>query len=162
MRSFTNPIQLARHALMNDKAWLFFVEIARKAGGYYRLVKSARHVTADGKFWQACGLEPELPGEDSEGRMGEVSLVIGDVSRLAIAAVEVDNELVGSTLTVSVQHESNLASFDPSLRWKFVVTAAEANELGVKLTCGHPAQIGRVPKRVFSRALFPQLLPTGV
>lgn len=162
-RNLTNPLHVARLVLSTDRAWLLFVEIARKAqaGTFYRLVNSARHLNADGKFWQAASLAIELPSEEADGSLSPVSLTLQDVSRLAAGLVEVDGELIGASLTVYVQHESSLASFDPALKWTQTITAVEADERSVRATCQHPAQIARVPARVYTRKDFPQLLPVG-
>lgn len=161
MRTFTSAIQIARHVLANELAWFFFVEIPRRSGGSFRLVNNNRHVTADGKFWQAASFDIELPAEDAGGSLGEATFVLQDVSRLAIALIEIDGELVGQTAVFAVQHESNLGTFDPALEWSMVIKAVEVSERTVKAECGHPAMVARVPSRVFSRAQFPQLLATG-
>ncbi|GMV26938.1 MAG: hypothetical protein AMXMBFR58_29690 [Phycisphaerae bacterium] len=160
-RSLTNPIQVARMLMMSDRAWLLFVEIARKAGGYYRLVNNGRHLEADGKFWQAASIDVEIPSSDREGTMGRATIRVPNVSRLPMAVVDVDGELLGQRVTIALQHESNLSSFDPALKWTQVILEAQADERILEVTCGHPSQIARTPSRLITRDRFPGLLPTG-
>lgn len=160
MRTMSATLQLARRILEQEKAWLFFLEIPAPAG-FFRLVKSVRHVVADGKTWQAASIEIEPPPEDAEGSLGELVVRVPNVSRVPIAYVEVDGAILGQTLTVWLQHESSLSAFEPSLSWSHVVIAARATEQTLQLSCGHPAEIARVPSRRFERAAFPQLLPAG-
>lgn len=162
MRTLTSPLQVARHVLMHDKAWLLFVEVPSKTGGnFYRLVRNTRHVAADGKTWQAAAMSIELPEENAEGDLGEVAFTLPNVSRIPMALVEVDGEFLGQTLTCWLQHEANLATFVAGLSWTALVLSCEASEKVIRFRCGHPSAGLRMPTQRFDRARFPQLLPTG-
>ncbi len=160
-RPLSNPLQVARHQLMTSNAWLFFVEIPRAAGGNYRLVANSAHVNADGKFWQAASMSIEPPAEDADGSLGEGTIAIRDVSRLAMQIVEVEGEIKGQTLSWWLQPSSSLVTFDAALKFRQLVTAIDADERGIVLWCGHPANFVLVPSRVYDRRTFPQLQPTG-
>lgn len=162
MRELTTPLHVARHILMTDKAFLLFVEIPRVAGGFYRLVRNTVHVAANGVNWQACAMDIVLPEEDAEGTLGSSRLVLPNVSRIPMAAVERDGELIGQIASVWLQHTDTLPAFVPSLRWTSKVLAAVATEKVMQLECGHPAGIYDVPSRRFNRRDFPQMLPLGV
>jgi len=161
-RPFTSALHIARHLLMSGEAWLMFVQVARKAGGFFRLVGSARHVVADGKVWQAAGLKLELPGEEAEGSLGDGSITLADVSRLALGMVEVGGELIGQEITVWVQHESTFASFDPAMSYQMVAKGVAASGASLSVECGSPEEVGTFPLGEFTRQDFPGLLPTGV
>lgn len=160
-RPLTSPLHVARHVLMSDKAWLLFVEVPRVGGGFWRLVRNNRNLVANGAKWHAADMAIELPAEDAEGTLGRASVTISNVSRLPMAAVE-GSDLLGQTATFWLQHEASLATFDPSLGWKQLILAADATEQLMRLECGHPAQLARVPSRVYTRTDFPGLLPVGV
>ncbi len=160
MRTLSSILQIARRVLHQDKAWLFFVECPAPIG-FFRLVKASRHVVADGKTWQAASIEIGLPAEDAEGSLGTLTIGVPNVSRLPITYLEVDGFPLGETVTVYLQHESNLEIFEPALSWSHTVLRAKANETLLELDCGHPAEIQRVPSRRFDRQRFPQLLPVG-
>lgn len=160
-RPLSSPLHVARHLLMSDKAWLLFVEAPRVAGGFWRLVRNNRNLSANGAKWHAAEMSIELPAEDAEGSLGRASVTISNVSRLPMAAIE-GSELLGQMVTFYLQHEANLATFDPSLGWSQLILSADVTERAARLECGHPAQVARVPSRVFTRKDFPGLLPVGV
>lgn len=161
MRTMSSALQIARRVLQQDKAWLFFVELEAAPGSFFRLVKSRRATEADGKVWQPASIEIELPGEDADGSLGELAITLPNVSRVPMAYVEVDHLILGADVTVYLQHEQSLAAFEPSLSWEHVVLSARATERSMRLQCGHPAEIHRVPRVRFERGTFPQLLPAG-
>ncbi len=160
-RTLPSALHVARNCLTQAEGWLLFVEIARRAGGAYRLTEGGRHVLADGKAWQAAGISVELPEESSEGAMGQMIVRVPNVSRLALAAVEVEDEILGQAVTAWLQHESSLATFAPGLRWTHTALRVRADEGVLEIACGHPAASARVPGVRFTRANFPQLLPQG-
>lgn len=160
-RTLPSALHVARSALAQSQGWLLFVEIPRKAGGDYRLVQDNRHRSGDGKVWQAASIEVELPEETSEGTLGELVLTIPNISRLPMAAVELDDELLGQTVTAWLQHESSLDEFTDGLSWVHTVLRCRADESVVRLECGHPAAVLRIPGVRFTRENFPQLLPQG-
>lgn len=159
-RTLTSTLHAARTVLAQAKGWLWFLEIERFAGGYFRLVSASRHVQADGKVWQAAGFTTEVAEERSDSSAAEMSIAIPNVSRLPLAAVELDDELLGAEVTLWLQHESALASFAPGLSWRHRVASATADESVMVLACGRPGP-KRVPGVRFTRAKFPQLRPEG-
>lgn len=159
-RPISSPLQIARMMLASGQAWLLFVEIPASGGGYFRLVKNSRHVQADGKIWQAAAIAIELPEEQADGALGEMSLTIPNVSRLPGLLIE-QGEILGRDIQVWLQHESALTSFDGNLTWKHRVLKADVDEGAVRVTAGHPAGFLRIPKGVYTRVEFPQLLATG-
>lgn len=160
-RPMSTMLQVIRHVLHTDKAWIFLIEIPRKAGGFYRLARSSRHVTFGGKVWQAAAIEITLPDEAGDGSLGEGSISIPNVSRLPLATVEVDNELLGQDVTLYLVNEAETASLPEGLKFTLKGKAVTANEQVLTLECGHPAQLQRVPSRMFDRTRFKQLRPTG-
>lgn len=160
-RQISNTLQVIRHVLNTDKAWMFLIEVPRKAGGFYRLARSSRHETFAGKVWQAASIEITLPDEMADGALGEGSITIPNVSRLPLAAVEVDDELLGQTVTLYLANEAERAALPMGLKFTMVCKAVNANEATMTLECGHPAQLARVPSRMFDRTRFKQLRPTG-
>lgn len=162
MRAISNPLLMARMLLAQNAGWMMFMEIPKKSGtAWYRLVQSSRHVNANAKVWQAASMKIEIPEESTDGDLGQLVVTIGDVSRLALAAVEVENEILGQEVTVWLQHTSNLATFDPALTWTHKALSVDGTPMGIVVTCGHPARIVRVPSRRYTRKSFPQLLPQG-
>jgi hypothetical protein len=160
MRTFTSPIQVARLALMQDRAWLLFVEVPTKSGGFFRIVRSKRHQVQDGKLWQACELGVELPEEDAQGTLGEMELTIPNVSRLPMSYLEIDGELLGQRVSVWLALEGQ--PFSPAGKWEHVALSGSARERTVRIRCGHPAESSQVPTRRFDRQNFPSLLPAGL
>ncbi len=163
MRSISGSLQVARHTLMSDKAWLLFVEIPTKTGKFFRLVRSSRHIHAGGLVWQACSIEIELPAEDVAGSLGRLMIAVPNVSRLPMAYIDQDDadgegEILGATITCRLAHESSLATFDPGLVWEHVALAADATPLVMQLDCGHPAAVGKGPRMRYDRIRFPQML----
>lgn len=161
MRPLTNPLQIARLALRDDEAWLFFVEIPTVGGGFFRLVKNSQHVDGNGVRWQAASLDVELPAEDDSGALGEMILAIPNVSRLPMALVETGGELIGQTVTCWVQTTGALDTFDDAASWQHVITSIDANEQTLRCTGGHPAADQRVPSQLVTRKAFPGLRSVG-
>ncbi len=159
MRTLSSTLHTARNALANAKAWLLFVEIPRKAGGYFRMVANPRHTTGDGKVWQAASFTVELPSESLEGSRGSMTVTLPNVSRLAMAEVEVNNEILGQDVTCWLQHESALTTFSPALSWKQVATKVVATERELAITCEAPSGLLKVPTRRFEKKRWPLLVP---
>lgn len=157
-RSLPTALHVARQVLGQSLGWLMFVEVPRVAGGYYRLVQSERHWSGDGKVWQAASISLDLPDEDRDGSLAELALTIPNVSRLPMAAVELDGELLGQDVTVWLQHAGSLSTFTPALSWRHRILRVSANEAALRCVCGHPAALTQVPKRRFTRGSFPMLL----
>lgn len=158
-RTITSPLHAARLALMSDAAWLLYVQIGRKAGGYFRLVKSERHqTTTDGRVWQAASLDIVLPEEDAEGTLGDLKVTLPNVSRIAVAYLE-QGDIIGQTLTctLGLAGQPLLAA----LTWQHLISGAKVRARTCVLACDHPANVQQVPRGVFDRASFPQLLPQG-
>lgn len=147
--------------LTQAKGWFMFVEIARLDGDFHRLVANPRHIVANGYTWQASGIRVDLPEESGDGELGEMLLSVSNVSRLPMAAVEVDDELLGCRVRVWLAHEDSFAAFSPGLMWEHIGLKVSATEKALTLACGHPAAVQRVPSRRYTRGGFPQLLPQG-
>lgn len=161
-RNLPTALHVARHVLCRGDAWLLFCEIPLRDGvRFFRLVAAAKHVAADGKVWQAAGFRIDLPAEDGEGSLGTLTLRIPNVSRVPLAYVEAEDEVLGQTLTVWLQHEGSLAEFAPALSWRHRVLRVIATEAELRVECGHPLEIVRAPMRRFTRKEFPGLLPQG-
>lgn len=160
MRVLSSPLHVARHVLEGLEGWLLFVEVELEAGSF-RLVRDTRHREADGKVWQRAAIEIELPGEDAEGSLGSLTFSIPNVSRVPLAYVEAADEVLGRPVTVYLQHESSLDEFEPALSWRHVIVDFRATELVATFEAGHTSTGVRVPGRRFTRADFPQLLPTA-
>jgi hypothetical protein len=167
MRQLTSELHVARHLLWQNRAWLWFIEIpigpATEGGPdrVFRLVRNTRHVEAAGVVWQACELEIELPSDDGQGALGEVVLRVPNVSRLPIAYVESEGELLGRQITVCLAHEAYLSSFIPDLCWTHDILRATATPRTMSIVAAHPVTGVRLPSRLCTRQVFPQLLPSG-
>lgn len=149
---------------MQDKAWLLFVKIPLKNGSFFRLVRSKRHIHADGVDWQSCPIEIQFPSEEVEGSLGRLVIGVPNVSRMPIAYVEIDDdngegEILAATIECWLAHESSLATLPAGISWKHVALAVDADAKWARIDCGHPAGIGRGPRARFDRAKFPQMLP---
>lgn len=160
-RALTSAVMVARSILSDAQGWFMFVEIERSDGSFYRLVDNNRHLEADGKVWQAASIKLGMPEENIDGTLGQLTLTIPNVSRLPMAAVELDDELLGQVVRVWFAHESFLDTFDPALLWVHEGAKVKANAAELTLTCGHPSAGKRIPAVRFTRANFPQLLPQG-
>lgn len=161
MRTLSNPLHVARHILSTTQGWLLFVEVALAPPTVFRLVRDTQHREANGFKWQRAAIEIELPAEDSEGTLGELVVAIPNVSQLALAYVEVNDELLGRTITAQLAHESSLGTFEPSLKWTHRILDFECDELVARFRCGHSAELVRCPGPLFNRTDFPQLLPSA-
>ena len=161
MRTLTSPLQAARMALWNDRAWLWFVQIEVSGGRHFRLVRNTRHVEANGVVWQAASFELDVPADDGSGAMGRMGVRIADASRSAIAYAEVDGEFFGQPCTVFLAHESALSAFEPDLSWSHTILSVTVTEKVFALECAHPSETQRVPGPVMDRRRFPQLLPAA-
>ena len=160
-RALTSAVMVARSILSDAQGWFMFVEISRTDGNFFRLCDNNRHMEANGKIWQAASIKLSMPEENIDGTLGQLTLTIPNVSRLPMAAVEVDGELLGQTVRVWFAHESSLATFDPALLWVHEGAKVKANAAELTLTCGHPSAGKRIPAVRFNRTNFPQLLPQG-
>lgn len=157
-RDFSNPLQVARFALMSDKAWLLYVLIPRRSGGEYRLVRSMRHQRASNKLWLASSIEIQVPDEDSEGTLGQLTLAVPNVSRIPMQLLE-EKEILGQTITCWLCIEGQ--DLSAILSWQHTALKALAREPAVQVTCGHAAENQQVPSLRYNRVNFPQLLPQG-
>jgi hypothetical protein len=160
-RPLTNPLHIARLALRDESAWLFFVEIPTLGGGFYRLVRNSEHVDGNGVRWQAASIDVQLPGEDDSGTLGEMILSIPNVSQVPTALVEVDGELLGQTVTCWVQTTSSLDTFDDAASWQHVIRSIDADEQTLQCRGGHPAVDQPVPSQLITRQRFPGLRSVG-
>lgn len=155
----STPLHVARHLLAQGQAWLLFIEIPLFSGGSFRLVRNTRHVQANGYIWQAASMVIDLPAEEADGSLGSLAISVPNVSRLPISYVEVSDELLGAEMTCQLAHEGNMATFEPGLSWRHLITTAVATEQALRIESQHPAAITRVPSRIFDRTVFRQLLP---
>lgn len=165
-RTLTTPLQVARQVIASNKAWLFFVAIAIKsppgpANSFFRFVANPKHVRANGKLWQAASITVELPAEELDGSLGSLKIEVPNVSRLPIAYVEADDYLLGQDLTVYLQHETSLTTFELSLSWRHTILRCAATERKLTIECGHPADVLQVPMGVYDRLAYPGLLPSA-
>lgn len=160
-RPLTNPLHIARLALRDEHAWLFFVEIPTTSGGFFRLVRNSEHVDGNGVRWQAASIDVDLPAEDDSGSLGELILTIPNVSQVPMALVETGGELLGQTITCWVQTTGSLDTFDDAASWQHEVRAVDADELTLRCTGGHPALDQQVPSQLVTRQRFPGLRSVG-
>lgn len=158
MRSISSALHTARHILSQDKGWLLFVEVASVAGGAFRLVQNTRNLAANGLVWQATELAIAIPDEESDVSLGDLSIAVPNVSRLAVAYLE-NGDIIGQKATAWLAHEGSLASFSQALSWTHTVKAARVTETVATFICGHPASLLRVPGPVYDRGRFRQLVP---
>lgn len=161
MRTLSTFLEIARHLVSQDKAFLWFCEIPRKAengGGYFRLVRASKHVEANEVTWQACGFQVQTSEENADGDLGSMSITVPNVSLLPMRYLEVDGEFLGQMVTVWIAHESQLSEFNDDLSWRGRCLSATANEEGLQLQCGHPLTGQMVPGVVFDRRTFPQMV----
>ena len=157
-RSLLSSIKAARMMLSDPGAWLYFFEVPKRDGGsYYRLVDNPRHITADGKVWQAARVIFGPPDESGDGEASDGTITISNVSRIPMRAVEVEDEVLGQIVRVWLAHESTFLATFPPVMWELKAVKATANERTLTLTCGDPAGM-RIPSRRYTRAVFPQLL----
>lgn len=161
-RTLPSALEAARHLLASDQAWLLFVEVeigADGAGGYHRLVKASRHVTADGVAWQAAGIGVEMGEEAASGDLSRFTVTVPNASRIAMRALELDGELLGRQVRVLMGNTANLSTLVELTRGTGV--QATANEKAVSLSCGEGQASGvgqRVPGRSYDRRTFPQIV----
>ncbi len=160
MRAISSPLHVARHVLEGLEGWLLFVEVELGTGSF-RLVRDTQHREGDGKVWQRAAIEIDLPPEDADGSLGTLTFSIPNVSRVPLAYVEASDEILGRPVTVYLQHESALDTFEPALSWRHTIVDFRATELVATFEAGHSAEQVRVPGPLFTRVDFPQLLPTA-
>lgn len=163
-RQIPSSLLIARQMLAPDPAadgpaaWLWFMEIARAAaggGGYYRLVENPRAVRANsGLVWLPCAFAADIPEENVEGAIADMTVTLPNVGRLTLAELEARN-IQGQLLTVWAQKQGDWDPFTDSLRWRFRVLKATATEKAVQLTAGHPANLVRLPQDVFDGSVAP-------
>lgn len=166
MRPISGALQVARHLLMTDKAWLLFVTVPLRSGAVFRLVNASRHTHAGGFNFQACGMKIELPSEDVDGSLGKLAVTVPNISRIPMGYVDHDDadgegQILGATITCQLAYDGDLTSFNPALSWKAVVLSVDADAVWFKVDCGHPASIGRGPRMRYTRKVFPQMLAQG-
>ncbi|UYV13741.1 MAG: hypothetical protein NCW75_05515 [Phycisphaera sp.] len=161
MRPLTNPLQIARLALRDQGAWLFFVEIPTTSGGFYRLVRNSEHQDGNGVRWHAASIGVDLPPEDDSGSLGEMILSIPNVSQTPMALVETGGELLGQTVTCWVQTTTDLDTFDDAASWQHFITWVQADEQTLQCRGGHPALSQPVPSQIIDRGRFPGLRSVG-
>jgi len=154
-RPIPSPLHVARHILETDKAWLFFVKI-ELAGSTIRLVKSRRHIQADGVVWQASSVLIDLPSEDGSGALGEMVISVPNVSRLPISYVEAQGELLGRDVTAYLQHESSLDVFVDALSWRNRILSCEITAAQANFRCEPASGLHKIPSVVFNRNVSPQ------
>jgi hypothetical protein len=158
-RTVTSPLQIARNILAQGKGFFLFVEVPSVSGGFFRLVRNNRPLSADGKVWQAAEMGITIPEETADGSLGQLAITIPNVSRVPLALIE-SGDILGQDLTLWLQHENTFSAFVPGLSWQHRAVKASGNER-IAITCGHPAGLLRVPFPVYDRTEFPQLLPGG-
>ncbi len=166
MRTLSGPLQIARQIIASNKAWLFFVQIPIKsppgpATSFFRLVANPRHTRGNGKMWQAASVKIDVPAEELDGSLGSLRVELPNTSRLPMAYLEADDYLLGQDITVYLQHEGSLATFEESLSWRHTILRGVANERTLSLECGHPADVAQMPMGVYTRRDYPGLLPSA-
>lgn len=154
-RTLTPTFETIVNTLLSAQGWLFYVEIPRRAGGYYRLVRNNRHVTADGKVWQASEMKLDLGSLRADGGQSDLVVSIPNISRLPMAALEVENELYGQPITVWFQ-PAEATSFVGAVSWASRISLVEFDERWMDLVCGSRSPV-QVPGPVYDRNRFPQL-----
>lgn len=169
-RTITTIMERERRALWSAAALTWLVEIRAGAGqggdGVFRLARSKEHIVAGGFVWQACSMpELSLPGENSDGALGQTVVTIGDVSRTAAAYVELDDAdgsgyLFGRPLSVYLVSEADLDN-PLAIVSGAPIVSARVTERGVRVTAGVGAEFMAVPYPVYERSDFPQLVPGG-
>lgn len=167
-RDLPTSLMQIRALLADEGCWFFFVEIARKAGGSFRLVDHAQHVRANGVWWQACKIEITGPSEKADGTMPQFTLTIPNVSRLPLAELELNDELLGQRVTLAYHHQNSTGEgaageepFVPGLTWSFDVLKATANMRSLTLNAGQPGNLRKVPGLRINANNFPQVLKRG-
>ena len=160
-RALPTALHIARNLLSSADGWVMFVEIARPGGGYFRLCDNNRHLNGNAKVWQAASISLGLPEETMDGAMGELTLSVSNVSRIPMAYVETQSELLGQEVKVWLAHTGSLSTFSSALLWVHRGLKVVANATVMTLYCAHAGASMRIPSQRFTRANFPQLLPQG-
>lgn len=168
-RGLTTPLHLARYVLNQDAAWLMFVEIPTADGlSAFRLCTNNTHTVFGAYVWTAASMSIELPEENADGSLGRASIQISNVSRIPMALIEQAangsqfGELLGQQMTIYLANESSLQDARNSVRWRQLITNATATEQTLRLDAMPPAESMRVPRPIYDRTTFRQLLPPGV
>lgn len=157
-------LHIARHVLENDKAWLLFLEIPSRSqpGKGFRLVAAKKVVTANGQRWQPATMKITLPAASMDGDVGTLSAEIPNVLRVAASWVEAQDDVVGQTATVWLQHESVFTTgFIRQLSWAQRIISCDITETSAKLIAGKRPGARRIPMGVYDRRSFPQLTGAG-
>lgn len=160
-RPFTTAMLELRARLTSTDGWVWLLECpVAGGGGVYRLCDGARPLLGDdgsgaGPRWYVpTTLAIDVPREGSDGAIGELTVTLPSVARVAVAELEA-RRIQGQVLTVRAERLRALPTFEGVLAWRHRVLRATAGETGVQLTCGHPAQLQRLPRRVFDGSVAP-------
>lgn len=158
MGTYAGQFLALRTRLTQAAGWLDFCEIeTTEAGKFFRMVRSPRHVAADGKTWQACDIAFKRPDLRLDGSAANVSITIPNISLLLASFVEVRRELVGKLVTLTLAHSANLSMFSGG--WshsiqhrcsKVTITEKEAT-----LECDEAYGNVTVPRMICERANTP-------
>lgn len=164
-RPISSTLAMLRQVLADAGGWLMFVEIEsqRSPGKFYRLVASDRHWQADGKSWQACEMGVEVGEEGSDAARSDAAVTLSNVSRLAVAAAELDDDLNGSVLTAYFAHSTNLASFAGGNCYAQThrVVRVRATETTARLECAAVYGGRQVPAVPITRENTPGVVGAG-
>ena len=172
MRNLTSPLQIARHLLYTNAAWLWFFELPLRDGTVARVVKNTGNLFANGKVWQAAALSVEIPPETSDGALGQITVKVPNVARILVgwaddggfppvAGEEGPGLILGQVARVWLQLSSSLETFDPAMSFEAQVLNVSCTADVGELTLGDASQTVRVPAGVWDRTIAPQLLPSG-
>lgn len=156
--TLTSSLEVARRALWGNKAWLWFAEIDAINGGKYRLVRSNRHIEANGLKWQRCMFGLQLAGVSDSGVLGAASITIPDPTGTAASILDSADTLEGMQVAVQLAHKSELSSFNPQLRWVQEISSVGMTKGGVSISCDEPV-MQMVPAETITRIDFPALNP---
>ncbi|MGE3449639.1 MAG: hypothetical protein AB7H92_18885 [Microbacteriaceae bacterium] len=156
-RTLSNELLLARALLAQAGSWLLFAEVELLAGQTARLVRNPVNITANGLVWQASNFALSAHEESGDGQLADLEVSVSNVSRLPIEWVEVQDAILGRYITFWIAHTDKLDTFDESLRFVYLVKECVATDITATFRCGHPAEVSRVPAKVFTRQLFPQI-----
>lgn len=165
MRRISSTLAMLRQVLSDRAGYLLFVEIEsqRSPGKFYRLVASDRNWHADGKTWRACEMKVEAGEENADAARSDAAVTISNVSRLLVAAVELDDDINGSTLTATIAHSSNLAAFSGGNSRSIThrVVRVKAKEVAARLECAAVYGGRQVPGVPITRENTPGVVGAG-
>jgi len=136
MLTLSSAAILEKNKLDSTGAFLVLLEINFEGVDPIRLVRNTEDIEWNGETWYAFPFDIDDVQEDAKGQLPNVTIRVGNVTRVLQQYLDDSQGGLGATVTIRVVHSDHLDLTDPEFEETFEVIGCSVDQMWVRFTLG--------------------------